>query len=565
MPRRPRTDSDDPELRAVLDRLAGIGVEPSSAAEQLSLVAQVRERWPDQVPTIDRWLVFELNELRRTLRDVQAAQTELRKLHDQLTSPPWYTGVFIRSIDGPSSRAVVTYLNTPRVVTLAEGIDAESLAMGDDVVLSHDLNLLLEKLTPSVKRMSEVGEFQYLLANGRLVLKVHDAEVVVTASAALDLSTLAQGDRVLWDSGLAMAFERLPRAAESGFFLAETPTTRFTDIGGLDEQIERLQQTVGLHLRHPELVARYGLQRASSVLLVGPPGTGKTMLARAFAQWLGEHSRSGRSTFMYIKPGALHSMWWGQSEANYREVFRVARAAGAADPGLPVVMFFDEVDSIGATRSADASHQVSGRVLESLMTELDGLQARGNILVVAATNRREALDPALLRPGRLGDVILEVPRPRASGARAILERHLSPSAPYDGEGTSDDARQAVIDTAVSQLFAPNAAGDLASIMFRDGSRRPVHARDLVSGAMLANIARAAAERACVRDAECGEAGIRRADVLDAVADELANAVAALVPHNCHTHIAGLPQDLHVVRVESLLGRSTRPHRYLRVA
>ena len=564
MPRRPRVDVDDPELVAVFERIAESGPDAASLPDQLALVARARERWPDAGPVIDKFLLFELGDLRRVLKEVQANQSELRKLHDQLTSPPWYTGVFLRAVEGPARRVVVAYQNTPRVVTLGEEVDLESLRVGDDVALSHDLNLVLEKLTPSVKRVCDVGEFQHHLGGERLVLKVRDADMVVHAAATLDAAALTHGDRVLWDPALAMAFERLPRPAESGMFLTETPTERFADIGGLDRQIQQLQRAVGLHVLQPELVARYGLKRAAAVLLVGPPGTGKTMLAKALARWLGEHSESGRARFLYIKPGALNSMWWGQSEANFRELFRVAKEAAAAAPGMPVVLFFDEVDSIGTTRSTEAVQHVASRVLESFMTELDGLEARGNILVVAATNRREALDPALLRPGRLGDVVLEIPRPNSSAARAILERHFPSFAPYTSDvgAGSADARREVIDAAISRLYAPNGAGEIASLMFRDGTRRAVQARDLISGAMLSNIARSATERACVREDETGEVGIGRTDVLDAIAGELLNAVATLTPGNCHAHIGGLPQDLMVVRVEPAMSRPQRPHRFM---
>jgi proteasome-associated ATPase len=560
MPRRPRVDSDDPELVAVLERLAETTTNIPSIVEQLTLVARARERSPAAGPAIDQWLLGEVGELRRTVRDVQAQQSELRKLHARLTAPPWFTGVFLRMLGGDPPRAAVIYQSTPRVVTLGEGLLDSDFALGDDVLLSHDLNLLLDKLTPGVKRVSEIAEFQHRIGGDRLVLKARDADVLVHAAGSLDVVSLRHGDRVLWDPSLAMAFERLPRPADSGLFLTETPTQRFADIGGLDAQIEQLRRAVGLHLQHPELVARYGLARASSVLLVGPPGTGKTMLARALAQWLGETSRGGHSRFLYIKPGALHSMWWGQSEANYREAFRVAREVGAANPEMPVVMFFDEVDSIGTTRSNDTANHVAGRVLESFMTELDGLQSRGNILVVAATNRRDSLDPALLRPGRLGDLVLEVPRPTMAGARPILERYFPVSAPYRSNGRGE-----LIDIAISRLYAPNGLGEIAALTFRDGTRRAIYARDLVSGAMLAGIARTAVERACVRELETGEVGIAEHDVLDAIGDAVSTAVAALTPVNCHAHLDGLPQDLAVARLDTLLRRQRRPQRFRAVA
>lgn len=268
---------------------------------------------------------------------------------------------------------------------------------------------------------------------------------------------------------------------------------------------------------------------------------------------------------MHIKPGALHSMWYGQSEANYREAFRVAREVGASDPGVPVIMFFDEIDAIGTTRS-EGPGRIDRSVLTSFMAELDGLQARGNVLVIAATNRREALDPALLREGRLGDLVLEIPRPTMNAARAILERHLPARVPYsadtDGAG---ETRRAVIDTAVSRLYAPNGEGEVASIMFRDGTRRAIHARDVVSGAMLANVARATTERACLRELHTNEVGIRCSDVLDAIVDGLGNAVASLTPENCHAHVSGLPQDLAVVRVEPIVRRVRRPHQFMSAA
>ncbi|NOT26371.1 MAG: AAA family ATPase [Acidobacteria bacterium] len=564
MPRRPRQEIEDAELRAVIERLGEVGPDGPSLHEQFALIARARERTPDAAATIDRWLLFEMGELRDGLAEARRHQEELKKVHAQLTSPPWYAAVFLRPVDGTMDRAIVSYQGTPRVVALAEGLTLDSLSAGEDVLLAHDLNIVLRRLTPSITRACEVAEFQYALDDGRLVLKSRETEVIASGASTLAGITLRAGDRLRWDPTLAMAFEQLPRSSDSNLFLTETPSESFDDIGGLDRQIERLQRSVRLHVRHPEVVERYKLRRATSVLLVGPPGTGKTMVARALARWLGEESPEGRSRFMHIKPGALHSMWYSQSESNYRDAFRVAREAGASDPGVPVVLFFDEVDAIGLTRS-DGLARIDDRVLTSFMAELDGLEPRGNVLVVAATNRRDALDPALLRPGRLGDLVLDIPRPSMAAARAILERYLPPSIPYGRDGRDSESRRDVIDGAVSRIYAPNGEGEVGWITFRDGTRRAIQARELVSGAMLANIARNATERACVRELETGAVGIQPEDVLDAAADAVATAVTALTPQNCHAHMAGLPQDLTVTRIELTSSKARRPHRFLSTA
>jgi proteasome-associated ATPase len=200
------------------------------------------------------------------------------------------------------------------------------------------------------------------------------------------------------------------------------------------------------------------------------------------------------------------------------------------------------------------------------MAELDGLESRGNILVVASTNRRDVLDPALLRPGRLGDIIIEVPRPNIRAAREIFAKHLPPDVPYAANGCGPtEARNLIIDSAVSRIYSPNGDSELVQITFRDGKQRKVKAGDLMNGASIANIARVSLERACLRDIEEGSAGLKLEDVLHAITGEFESMANTLTPANCRNHLRDLPQDVDAVRVELIKRKVQRPYRYIDAA
>lgn len=513
-----------------------------------------------------RALIEKLCELHSGLSEAAAAQEKLQKIHRQLTSPPFHPALFLglrRSERGPA--AMVLCGNARRVVACSEELDPESLSIGDEVLLSNEMNFIVCRSPFGTFRCGQTAVFDRRTADGRIVVKDRDEEIVAEAGGGLKDQPLRSGDRVRWDRNACVAFEKIEPPDAEDLFLEHTPAETFDHIGGLDSQIEQLQRPIRIRFLHSQTAARYGIPLARGVLLTGPPGTGKTMLARALANWMASLSRSGRARFAHFKPLQFCSMWWGESERIVRDNFRALREAGEKDPETPVVAFYDEIDSIGSSRGVSVTH-AGDDVLTALMAELDGLESRGNILVVASTNRRDVLDPALLRPGRLGDVIIEVPRPNRKAATEIFGKHLPPEMPYALDGCeSAEARRRIIDCAVSRIYAPNGDGELAEITFRDGKRRKIRAGDLINGASIANIARVAIERALLREHEEGRFVVRLEDVYHAMSGEFENLAGPLTPANCRDYLQDLPQDIDVVQVERSRRKISRCYRYIQAA
>ncbi len=540
-------------------------VAPGDIDQIVGILQQFRAAAREGSAQVDRLMVEEIARLGAGLEAARAAQEAIRQTIEELTAPPYFPAVFLsRTGPGLDLNAMVRVGGEVRAVGFG-GTDPGEFQPGDELLLTHERNVIFGKTESAAFTCGDTASYVRHAGEGRLVIKARDEEMVVLTAAALRDAPLKTGDLLRFDRNTWVAYEKIDRPRGDEYFLGETPSETFASVGGLDREIEELKRSIELHFHHPEIVRKYRLPRKKSILLYGPPGTGKTLIARSVANWLASLSKAGRSRFINVKPAGLHSMWYGQTEANYREVFRVAREAGADEPEVPVVIFFDEVDSIGGERGR-STHQIDDRVANAFMAELNGLEARGNILVVTATNRLDSLDSALTRPGRLGDLKLRIPRPGRKATRQILEKHLPAEIPYAADGHQPErARKDSIDTAVSMIFSAEGDSELAQIMFRDGKRRAVRASDLINGAEIASIAQSATERAGARESRGGAGGVQMEDMVNAVGDFFASAACALTPHNCRSYIDDLPQDVDVVRVDRVERKVSRPYRYINAA
>jgi proteasome-associated ATPase len=545
--------------------LAGVSG-PNSAMtmeEGLGHLARLRETGAEAAAAADRALLEEIARQRQGLEGVRQEQERLRQILGLLTAPPYFPAWYLGEAETPDfCGALVQIEGERRVVGWSEGLSAADVEPGDEVYLTHEKNCVVGKSFMENLLGGELATFNRTTgADGRLILQTRDEEIVALPTAELRATELRPGDTVRFSRTSGVAFERIEKSQGAEYLVERSPTTRFADVGGHEGEIALLRRFLSFQLSQPEITRKYRLPPKRAVLLVGPPGCGKTMLARACCAEAGALAPSGRSTFLAVKPAQLSSMWYGQSEERVRGVFRMAQEAVRAEPGAPVVIFFDEVDSLGATRG-EALHRVDDRILACFLAEMQGLEDRGNVLVLAATNRQEALDPALLRPGRLGDLVLHLRRPGRTAARAILDRKFPADIPYaaNGEGAAA-ARARLLDLAVSALYAQDGSTELATLVLRDGKTRCVRALDLVSGAHLEAIAQNAIETACVREAEGGPGGVGAGDVEAAVADFLTAAPQALTPRNAHHYLDDLPQDVDVVRCELRPRKVAHPHRY----
>jgi len=440
-------------------------------------------------------------------------------------------------------------------VNLAPDLKVESLRPGDQVFLSHELNVITGISPEGLPRCGELAMFDRRTSDGNLVVKWRDDEFVLQPAHPLADTALQPGDLIRFDRSIWMAFDKVENVQGKQFLLEEVPNLTRDLLGGQDTSYQTMLTTLSALLVAPETARRYRLSGRNSVLLVGPPGCGKTHMTRIVASEIGRLS-GRKARFGVVKPAAWESPYVGETQKAIREAFKMLREA--AQDGL-AFLFLDEIESIARTRGHFANIH-SDKHLAALLAELDGFEDRRDIAIIAATNRKDLLDPALL--ARFA-VEVPVPCPDQCAVKAILSIHLPPSLPFSPNGElAARTHEELIETAVSLIYAPNADNAICRIRFRDGKERTINARELVSGRFFMQVCENACRRAFVRELHGGEPGLNAADMEQAVGEGIQRLRTQLTPNNAHAHLADLPQDVDVVSVEPVVRKVSNTRRYL---
>jgi proteasome-associated ATPase len=520
-------------------------------------LGQLRADFPAQAPAIDRALLLMHRQLRDGVEETKTLQAALRSELDKLAEPPWRIGRVAQIVEEEGRPRVAVFCGgAPSLVELSDSVDGTGLVVGDCVYLSAASSMVMGRAPAVLLSGGETALFDRVTPDGRVVLQHRDEEFVVTAAPTLESTSLTAGDRVRWDRAANLALEFVDDVKKSRYLAEPESVAAANQIGGLDASFERLLSTAAAAVISPEKAEAYGLSGRRSILLVGPPGCGKTLLARSVAQRIGEMSER-KSHFFVVRPGEWESPWVGETQSNVRTTFESLKAAAAT--GIAVV-FFDEVEAIGRHRGGPAS-QHADKFTAAFLAELDGFAGRGNVCIISASNRKDLIDSALLQ--RLSDVEIRVSRPDAEAARSIVGIHLSESIPVRPNGSAArHTREEILDAAVARLYATNGDADLCTLHFRDGRVRRIGAGELVSGRLLEQICRGASEQAFVRDVGGGERGVGVADMDRAVSDAMEMLTTTLTIHNAREYLEDLPQDVYVVRVEPVVRRVKRRMRYI---
>ncbi len=521
--------------------------EASLLREQLQAVAG-GQRGSQEVQQLEARidsLAARNTKLMDTLKDARQQLLALREEVDRLGQPPSGYGVLL---DVQEDDTVDVFTSGRKMrLTCSPNIDTKGLKKGQTVRLNEALTVVE---AGSFEAVGEISTLREVLADGRRAMVVGHAdeerivwlaEPLVAAedmapevAAALDDDLkprkLRPGDSLLVDSKAGYAFERIPKAEVEDLVLEEVPDVAYGDIGGLTRQIEQIRDAVELPFLHKELYREYSLRPPKGVLLYGPPGCGKTLIAKAVANSLakkmaevrGEDAREAKSYFLNIKGPELLNKFVGETERHIRLIFQ--RAREKASEGTPVIVFFDEMDSIFRTRGTGVSSDVETTVVPQLLSEIDGVEGLENVIVIGASNREDMIDPAILRPGRL-DVKIKIERPDAEAAQDIFSKYLVVDLPVNADDLAEFGGdralciKAMIEKVVDRMYAEIDDNRFLEVTYANGDKEVMYFKDFNSGAMIQNVVDRAKKYAIKSVLESGQHGLRIQHLLDSIVDE----------------------------------------------
>jgi len=501
--------SDSEEFRRRLDRLVA----------EFDALRRRFQTTREQAADAERQNERLVSVLQEAKQQIEVLKEEV----DKLCAPPNTYGIFNRANKDGTAEIFVD--GRAMRVNVHPNLDAFTLEEGQLIVLNEAFNVV--EPAGFIAR-GEIVSIVDLLADNRAIVLGHtDDERVVTLAEPLRREKLKVGDHVLFDPRTHYAFEKLPKSAVEEVVLEEVPDTTYEDIGGLGEQIEILRDSVELPYMYPDVFAEHKLSPPKGILLYGPPGCGKTLIAKAVANSLARsiEQRTGRRTtpyFLNVKGPELLNKYVGETEHKLREVFKKARDKASED--VPVVIFFDEMDSLFRMRGSGISSDMEATVVAQFLSEIDGVESLKNVIVIGASNRQDLIDPAVLRPGRL-DLKIKVNRPDAKAAREIFAKYLTHDLPFHASACerwgSDLAKVAagMIEETITRMYAASEENKFLEVTYAKGEREIFYFKDFSSGAMIENIVARAKKKAVKRTISHGERGIRFDDLLEAVNDE----------------------------------------------
>jgi proteasome-associated ATPase len=457
---------------------------------------------------------------------LQEAKTQIETLRaeiEKLTAPPSAYALFCSLND---DRTANVYISGRKMrVSVHGSIAVEGLQKGQEVILNEAMNIIEAR---GFDPQGQVVRLKDRLDDIRALVQLHhDEERVVELGEPLLQERLSVGDHLLFDARSGYVIEKIPKSEIEELVIEEVPDIGYEDVGGLTKEVEQVTDAVELPFLHPDLFLEHKLTPPKGVLLYGPPGCGKTMIAKAVANSIAKKLKhlSGkdvRSYFLHIKGPELLNKYVGESERQIREVF--AKARDKAATGNPVIVFFDEMDALFRTRGSGISSDIESTIVPQFLSEIDGVERLQNVIVIGASNRQDLIDPAVLRPGRL-DVKVKIPRPDKQGAKDIFAKYLTSDLPLAKEevdrqdGDRKKVVERLIETTVESMYALSEENRYLEVTYANGEKETLYFKDFSSGALIEGVVSRAKKSAVKRTISSGEKGIKEEDLLKAIRDE----------------------------------------------